>query len=686
MKFIRRLLVLMLWCCGVAQAALPQTINYQGLLTATDGTPVNTAVAMTFRLYSVGTGGSALWTESQPSVTISNGVFNAVLGSQTPIPLPFDTPYWLGVAINADPEMSPRQPLTATGFARRAANADTLAPTATVAGSQISGAISNATLPAASVTGTIANVQLADHSVTQSKLSPTSGAVAGRVLATDGTNLVWQVDANSGGTVTGVTAGTGLTGGTITTSGTIAADTTYLQRRIGSTCSANSYVQAIAADGTVTCGTVSAGAVGTVTSITAGAGLTGGTITGSGTIAIDPASPALTGNFFKLGGNAFGATAVLGATDNQAVEVVSNGLRVLRLEQSSAFRAAPNLIGGSATNTVTSGVVGATIAGGGNELVTNFSDCLGFLCPNQVTDDYGTVGGGAGNTAGNSNAFNYDAVHATVAGGFGNSASGTETTVGGGRNNNASGMAATIAGGSRNLASGLFSTVAGGLTNWATGRSSLAAGEFALADQNNCFVFGGWSSFPGPSLPSCGGYTSVVRFMVDHGFAVDYGSALSSGFGSRWVYMGNLIPNQTIGTWTGAYLTDAGVWVNASSSKSTKTDFATVKPREVLAKVLQLPITTWRYKAGEGEVRHIGPMAEDFWSLFKVGYGSGTIADLDARGVTLAAVQGLHQVVRDKDREISILKANARKTESRLLVLEKLQRKLDAIEARLGIR
>ncbi len=59
----------------------------------------------------------------------------------------------------------------------------------------------------------------------------------------------------TGGTVTSIIAGTGLIGGTITTSGTIAADTTYLQRRVSSTCAAGSSIRAIAADGTVTCET-----------------------------------------------------------------------------------------------------------------------------------------------------------------------------------------------------------------------------------------------------------------------------------------------------------------------------------------------------------------------------------------------------------------------------------------------
>lgn len=112
--------------CGSVHAAVPQTINYQGNLTNLGGTPISSAVVMTFRLYNVASGGAALWTETQLSVNVANGIFDAVLGSVTPLTLPFDVPYWLTVAINSDGEMSPRRPLTASPYALRAATADTI--------------------------------------------------------------------------------------------------------------------------------------------------------------------------------------------------------------------------------------------------------------------------------------------------------------------------------------------------------------------------------------------------------------------------------------------------------------------------------------------------------------------------------------------------------------------------------
>jgi hypothetical protein len=172
-----------------AIAAPPRTINYQGILTNSGGTPINSAVSMTFKFYDAASAGNLLHTESQPAVVVTNGNFNVLLGSPTPIPLPFDVPYWLTVTIAGEAEMSPRQPLAGSPYAFRAAALD---GAATVAGSQISGTIATATLPAANLTGTIGTAQIANNAVTQAKLSPLTGAAAGKVLGTDGVNLQWQ--------------------------------------------------------------------------------------------------------------------------------------------------------------------------------------------------------------------------------------------------------------------------------------------------------------------------------------------------------------------------------------------------------------------------------------------------------------------------------------------------------------
>ena len=102
-------------------------------------------------------------------------------------------------------------------------------------------------------------------------------------------------------------------------------------------------------------------------------------------------------NAWSLSGNG-GTTAAnfLGTTDNQPLDVRVNDARALRLEPASDLGSnpAPNVIGGSADNSVTPGVFSATIGGGGR------ADPDTPASGNRVTDNGGTVAGGANNQAG----------------------------------------------------------------------------------------------------------------------------------------------------------------------------------------------------------------------------------------------------------------------------------------------
>ncbi len=76
---------------------------------------------------------------------------------------------------------------------------------------------------------------------------------SGQIAEWNGSAWTCAADNDSGGDITAVTAGTGLTGGGTTGSVSLSADTSYLQRRVSSTCAAGSSIRAINADGTVTC-------------------------------------------------------------------------------------------------------------------------------------------------------------------------------------------------------------------------------------------------------------------------------------------------------------------------------------------------------------------------------------------------------------------------------------------------
>ena len=124
-----RLFWVLVCCLLVSQLALaevPRTISYQGVLRDSDGTVVaDGPYGMTFRLYDTETGDIELWSEPQ-TVTVADGIFNAVLGSVQPLDLPFDGPYWLAISV-AGSELGSRVQLTASPYALRAATADSVA-------------------------------------------------------------------------------------------------------------------------------------------------------------------------------------------------------------------------------------------------------------------------------------------------------------------------------------------------------------------------------------------------------------------------------------------------------------------------------------------------------------------------------------------------------------------------------
>ena len=122
------LVLLLTLLSSVGYAQIPHKMNYQGYLTNAAGVPINGTVQMVFSIYNVSSGGTPLWTETH-SVTVSQGVYSVILGegsTPNPINLPFDTTYYLGVQVGADPEMTPRKILTSVGYAFRALTVESI--------------------------------------------------------------------------------------------------------------------------------------------------------------------------------------------------------------------------------------------------------------------------------------------------------------------------------------------------------------------------------------------------------------------------------------------------------------------------------------------------------------------------------------------------------------------------------
>lgn len=102
------------------------TIAYQGRLADAGGSPLTGSYNMTFRLYNTAVGGAPLWEEfrtAENSVNVSDGLFNAMLGSVNPIHQDIITgneDLYLGIAVGSDSEMSPRVHLGSVPYATQA--------------------------------------------------------------------------------------------------------------------------------------------------------------------------------------------------------------------------------------------------------------------------------------------------------------------------------------------------------------------------------------------------------------------------------------------------------------------------------------------------------------------------------------------------------------------------------------
>jgi endosialidase-like protein len=86
-----------------------------------------------------------------------------------------------------------------------------------------------------------------------------------------------------------------------------------------------------------------------------------------------------------------------------------------------------------------------------------------------------------------------------------------------------------------------------------------------------------------------------------------------------------------------------------------KRDIVPVDPQAVLEGVARMPVATWSYKTDDPSVRHMGPMAQEFYGEFGLGDTDKAYSPIDAHGVAFAAIQALYERVREQDARIEKL-------------------------------
>ena len=523
---MKSLIFLIMFMSGLANAQIPQTLSYQGVLTDVSGSAVTDGnYSLIFKLYESATSGPLIWEETQ-GVTVANGIFNVILGSSTALNLPFDKQYWLGIAVDGGSELQPRIQLTSAAYSLNARSvADSAVTGAAIANGSVVRSLNSFTEEVNLVAGDNVTVTNSGNTVvistTEARLSLPFG---GRVdepstlfsISNDGLGGVagFQIfNENSTAPALDVThRGVGVAGTFDVTksdnlkpalqASTKGQGPVILVEHKGSagnlaefkTPSGRQFT--ISRDGNITA---------------AGDLEIGGKIIFADDTEQATAASANGASTWLLTGNAgIDTSNFIGTLDNFPFEIKVNNARGFRLEPAvSGTFFSPNVIGGFAGNEVTNGAIGATISGGGfvgggavgfsaHQISADFG-AIGGGTRNIISASSGTVSGGIANTVSGVSAvigggsFNQAlSDQATVAGGIDNTASGDQSFIGGGRQNAASAQYAVIAGGEKNVASDSYATVGGGESNQASvDHATVSGGKSNKAENFFATVSGG---------------------------------------------------------------------------------------------------------------------------------------------------------------------------------------------------
>lgn len=386
------------------------------------------------------------------------------------------------------------------------------------------------------------------------------------------------------------------------------------------------------------------------------------------------------------GASATGPHATVGGGEQNtasATHAIVNGGRANTANNSNAT------VGGGELNTASGW--SATAGGGSGNTASGWGATVGGGYSNTASSVSTTVGGGIGNTASN--------WYATVGGGQGNVAGQEYATVGGGFINTAGADWSTVAGGAENEVGPLSSwgTIGGGIMNMIHSRAyaaAIAGGAGCMVDSDSvCGVIGGgnenqigtnsWSAAiiggDQNTIGSSARYAAIAGGRMN-GIANGATNAFAAGRRAKANHAGAFVwgdvaeddiasvANNSVtfraaggyrlfsnsGATLGVQLApNATAWA-VLSDRNVKENFAPIDTRDTLEKVAALPLTAWNYKADPDHRRYIGPVAQDFHAAFGLGNDT-SISTLDADGVSLAAIQGMYQVVQEKEARIQKL-------------------------------
>jgi hypothetical protein len=183
------------------------------------------------------------------------------------------------------------------------------------------------------------------------------------------------------------------------------------------------------------------------------------------------------------------------------------------------------------------------------------------------------------------------------------------------------------------------------------GLAAVAIGYNVTADQDHTTAMGKFASnngFQGTFIWSDGAPQATAdtfRNTANNEFA----ARATGGFRFRTNLPGT----------TGCNLPAGSGVFNCTSSRYTKENFLLINGEDVLTRLRNIPVSTWNYISEGKTVRHMGPMAEDFYQAFKLGTGNTSIGVQDLAGVSLAGIKALDErttELQQKSAEVEVLR------------------------------
>ena len=205
------------------------------------------------------------------------------------------------------------------------------------------------------------------------------------------------------------------------------------------------------------------------------------------------------------------------------------------------------------------------------------------------------------------------------------------------------------------MTTGYYNTLLGYLSgnNLTTGGNNTFVGHTAggvTTGEQNTLVGASISASAAISNASAFGYDASIT--QSNSMVFGNTAVTKWGFGVNTTAANILEFNSGVTT---ARLTIGGVWTNASD-RNLKTNITPLDGKDVLQRIMQLPVNRWSYKKEGNSITHIGPMAQDFYALFKTGADDKTISSIDPAGVALAGIQQLAKENRQLREELEELK------------------------------